>query len=190
MIMPGIETYIALLRGVNLGKAKRIAMADLRALVEDLGFTDPKTLLNSGNVVFRGRAATTDKIAAELYDAIAASHSFTANVVVLLSDELDEVIAANPFPHESLDHSRLLVAFVASPDKLLPAQELARGSWKGEEIAVRGRAAFLWLPQGVADSELAKEFGKVTRDAATARNWATVLKICAAARSVAAEDRT
>jgi uncharacterized protein (DUF1697 family) len=190
MFMPGTETYIALLRGVNLGKAKRIAMADLRSLVEDLGFADPKTLLNSGNVVFRGRAAAPDKVASRLYDAIAASHSFTANVVVLLRGELEEVIAANPFPHETLDHSRLLVAFATSPDKLLPAEALSEGQWKGEKIAIRGRAAFLWLPQGVADSELAKEFGKVTRDAATARNWATVLKIRAAAESVAAADRT
>lgn len=179
-----MKTYIALLRGVNLGKAKRIAMADLRALVEDLGFSDPKTLLNSGNVVFRGNAAPTDEVAAKLYDAIAETHPFTANVVVLEHSELEDVIAANPFPHETLDHSRMIVAFAASPDKLLPAEELSDGSWNGEEIAVRGRSAFLWLPRGVADSELTKVFWKATGDAATARNWATVLKIRAAANAI------
>jgi len=179
-----MNTYIALLRGVNIGRAKRIAMADLRALVEDLGFTDPKTLLNSGNVVFRGLAPSTDEIASRLFDAIAESHPFSANVVVLNLSELDEVISANPLPHETLDHSRLIVAFVASPDSLRPAESLSEGSWNGEEIAVRGRAAYFWLPEGVANSELTKEFWKVTGDAATARNWATVLKIKAAASAI------
>ena len=179
-----MNTYIALLRGVNIGRAKRIAMADLRTLVGDIGFSDPKTLLNSGNVVFRGSDAAPDKIASKLFDAIAGSHPFTANVVVLEHGELNEVIDANPFPHETLDHSRLLVAFAASPDKLLPAEELSEGSWDGEEIAIRGRAAFLWLPQGVADSELTKVFWKATGDAATARNWATVLKIKAVAEAI------
>lgn len=178
-----IITYVALLRGINVGKAKRIAMADLRALVEGLGFTEARTILNSGNIVFRGAAAKNETVAARICEAIADSHTFTANVVVLTRSDLESVIESNPFPHQTLDHSRLLVAFAPSPDDLRRAEELSEGSWNGEEIAVRGRAAYLWLPPGVADSVLAKEFGKVTRDAVTARNWATVLKLQALAGS-------
>ena len=66
-----MSTYVALLRGINVGKAKRIAMADLRALLEDLGHTDVVTLLNSGNVVFRSGRKIPAKIAAEIAAAIA-----------------------------------------------------------------------------------------------------------------------
>jgi uncharacterized protein (DUF1697 family) len=127
-------------------------------------------------------------VADSIFKAIADSHQFSANVVVLTFDDLKRIIGSNPFPHETLDHSRHLVAFTAAPDDLKPAEPLTEQNWDGEEIEIRGIAAFLWMPRGVADSELRKGFEKATRDAATARNWATVLKIRAAAEAIS--DKT
>ena len=144
---------------------------------KSLGFTDPKTLLNSGNVVFKGAQEESASVAARIAEAIAGSHPFTANVVGLTLAEFEEVIDSNPFPVKEADSPRFLVAFTARPELLDPLQDLLACSWGDERIAVRGRAAFLSMPGGVADSELRKAFEKATRDAATARNWATVLKL-------------
>jgi uncharacterized protein (DUF1697 family) len=85
---------VALLRGINVGKAKRIAMADLRALIEGLGYTDVRTLLNSGNVVFSASRGATAAIAAAIEKAIVARFGFSAAVVVVTAKELEAIVAA------------------------------------------------------------------------------------------------
>lgn len=159
-------------------------MADLRALVSGLGFTDLKTILNSGNVIFRGDSGEPGTIAGTIADAVESSRGFTANVVVVTLPEIEKIVAANPFEMESADPSRLLVAFAADAADLEPAGSLAEDDWNDERIAVQGSAAFLSVPGGVADSVLVKAFEKATRGSATARNWATVLKIRDAARAI------
>src|SRR5690349_14221248 len=103
------KRYIALLRGINVGRAKRVAMADLRKLVGDLGYTEVRSVLNSGNVVFSGPARPQDEVAAEIEEALVLKLGVAARVLVLEREELGAIVAANPLLDVASDHARLLI---------------------------------------------------------------------------------
>ena len=170
-------THVALLRGVNVGRAKRLAMADLRALVEELGYGEVRTLLNSGNVVFAapGRARDAGR---RIEGALAERLGLASRVVVLSRAELATVIAENPLLAVADDPSRLLVAVLADPaaGRRLLAPLVEQG-WEPEALALGSRAAYVWMPTGVLDSPLMKALDRALRDGATARNWSTMLKL-------------
>ena len=177
-----MTTCIALLRGINVGRAKRIAMADLRGLVERLGYSNVRTLLNSGNVLFDVDHPDRKRIAGAIDVALQSSHGFSASVVVVTVAELNAIVAANPLLEVATDPSRHLVAFVSEHADLAKAAELLAGSWAPEAIALGADAAYLWCARGIIASRILHAFGRLTGDAATTRNWATVLKVQALAR--------
>ena len=121
--------HVALIRGINVGKAKRVAMSDLRALVEDLGYRDVRTLLNSGNVVFAAPASLRKDPAARIEKAITERLGISARVTVLTAAELADAVSRDPFGKVPDDHSRLFVTVLIDPahrKRLLP---LARQDW-------------------------------------------------------------
>lgn len=171
---------MALLRGINVGRAKRIAMADLRELLTDLGLREVRTLLNSGNALFLAPHGNTRQLASSIEGALRERHGFAVPVVVLTAADLQAVIAANPLPQAALDASKFLVAFACTDGTLAGAAPLREQSWAPDALALGERAAYLWCAQGVTDSRLAQAFTRATADAVTTRNWATVLKLQAA----------
>lgn len=172
---------VALLRGVNVGRAKRVAMADLRRLVESLGYADVSTLLNSGNVVFTTESPDAAGHARAIRSAIEREFGFSVPVVVIGAADLAAILGENPLRDMVDDPSRHLVAFLQDPDALQAAGPLLARSWSPEAFALGKLAAYLWCAGGVADSELVKVFTRLTGEAATTRNWATAIKIQAAA---------
>jgi uncharacterized protein (DUF1697 family) len=168
---------IALLRGINVGKAKRIAMVDLRNLLESQGFSAVRTLLNSGNVIFEAAKPGIAEITAQVEAGIKRKFGFHSSVVVVTAGELRAIIKENNILEVGLNPSRLLVAFVANQGVLSQAKALLSESWAPEAFAVGTKAAYLWCPNGSIDSKLLKSFARVTGEAATTRNWATVLKL-------------
>src|SRR5687767_2534634 len=102
--------YVALFRGINVGKAKCIAMADLRVLLEKLGFSDVRTLLNSGNVVFTGTAQPADKLAKHIRVAVMKQLGVDALVIVKSGKDVAGIIQGNELGKIATDDSRLLVA--------------------------------------------------------------------------------
>jgi uncharacterized protein (DUF1697 family) len=177
-----MTTWIGLLRGINVGKAKRLAMADLRRLVEDAGYTDARTLLNSGNVVFRGKPERADRVAARLVRAVEETAGFHANVVVLSAATLATVVAENALAAQATDPARLLVAFVQDGQRLADLRPLAAKEWPDEALAVGTHAAYLWSPRGILESAAIEAVGRVLGDQGTTRNWATVQKLAALAQ--------
>jgi uncharacterized protein (DUF1697 family) len=175
-----VTSHVALLRGINVGNAKRVAMADLRAVVESLGGRDVRTLLNSGNVVFT--TSKPDGFAARLQKAVAEKCGVTARVVVISADDLDVVVRECPLLRVATDPSRLLVAFLSDPADRPKLVALAKTDWKPEAMAVGARAAYLWMPDGVLESRVAKALEKSLGDGATSRNWTTVTKLAAMLR--------
>ena len=171
------QRWVGLIRGINVGTAKRIAMADLRAWVTQLGFQDVSTLLNSGNVVFSRPGSSTRSPAPELERVIAAHAGFSARVVALSAGELDTVVRENALVLPSRDPSRLHVAAVRTPADLRRLAPLATDRWGPEILACGKVAAYLWCPDGVAKSPLVQAVNKLLGDAVTMRNWATVLKL-------------
>jgi uncharacterized protein (DUF1697 family) len=174
-----MRTFVALLRGINVGKAKRIAMADLRELFGELGHRDVRTLLASGNVIFRTTQSSPGKLSAGIEAAIEQRFGFRVAVVVLTADELAAIVA-DPPAKAGRDPARLLVAFVGSDPALQSARALLREAWAPEALAVGPRAAYLWCADGILASKLLQAFTRATGDAATTRNWTTVLKLAAA----------
>lgn len=168
---------MALIRGINVGRAKRVSMADLRALAESLGFRDCRTLLNSGNLLFGADGGRPASLGARLEEAMPAGLGVAARVIVVAADELSAVVEENRLPRTADDPSRVLVAFVANAAALKPLESLRKRSWKPELLAVGTRAAYLWCPGGVGKSLLAQAVGGALGEGTTTRNWATVTKL-------------
>jgi uncharacterized protein (DUF1697 family) len=175
------ETYVALLRGINVGASGRLAMADLRALLADLGYVEPKTVLNSGNVVFGAPAGGAQEIAERVGCALEERLGLRSRVVVLTAQQLRAAVRGNPLLPVATDRSRLLVAFLADPRDTGLLRPLAARNWSPEELAVGEGVAYLWCPGGVAGSALAQAAGKTLGDGVTVRSWATVMKLDALA---------
>jgi uncharacterized protein (DUF1697 family) len=171
--------FVALLRGVNVGKAKRVPMAELKALLAKLGYEDVRTLLNSGNAVFDSTARSNTAHATRIQTALAETFGFDVPVIVKSSKDVAAIQAENSLATVATDHSRLLVAFTPDAKGLEPIAALAHLVVAPERVLVGKHAAYLWCANGILESPAATALlGKVGR-AATTRNWATVMKIAA-----------
>jgi uncharacterized protein (DUF1697 family) len=171
---------IALLRGVNLGKARRVAMADIRAVFEALGWTGVRSIGQSGNLVFEADAHDDAELEAAAEQALAAELGLTTEVVVRSGAEWRAMIAANPFPDEAAADPAHLVVMVL---KTTPGSgaEAAMAAIPGRERAkVVGREAFIVYPDGIAGSPLTgAKLDKALSVRGTGRNWNTVVKLAA-----------
>jgi uncharacterized protein (DUF1697 family) len=172
--------YIALLRGINVGRAKRVAMAELRELLEGLGYTQVTTLLNSGNVVFEAGRTSSAKAAAAIEVAIEGHFKFPVPVIVITAQELHTAIADNPFPEACANPSQFLLAFVADAAALNKATPLLAQTWEPDALALADKTAYIWCAGGILESKLVQAFTRATGATITTRNWATVLKLQAA----------
>lgn len=172
---------IALLRGINVGRAKRVAMADLRQLMEDLGYTNVRTLLNSGNAVFDAPARKRAAAAKAIEEALVLKLGVVSKVMVMSCAELDAVIEGNPLVAQSTDHARL-ITFLCPASECERVATLAERDWSPGALAIGTRAAYVWCPEGVLESAAAAAIGKALGDVATARNWNTLLKLQAMCR--------
>ncbi|WP_296944310.1 DUF1697 domain-containing protein [uncultured Massilia sp.] len=180
------KRYIALLRGVNVGRAKRVAMADLRKLVGDLGYTEVRSVLNSGNVVFSGPPRPRDAVAAELEEALVLKLGVAARVLVLDREELAAIVAANPLLDVAADHARLLIFILPNEQLREAVAPLCRQDWQPGAVALGARAVYVWCPEGILDSAAAQALGKQLGDATTSRNWSTLSKLHALCNDIAA----
>ena len=172
-----MKRHIALLRGVNVGKAKRVPMAELRALMEALGYANVRTLLNSGNAVFDARSGTAAAHAKQLRAAILAQCGVDCEVVVKTAADLAAAIAEHPLRRHADDDARMLVMFTQEASSLALLKPLEDGDWAPEAFAVGQHAAWLWCANGIIESRIAKAVGKLLVARGTARNWATVEKL-------------
>lgn len=170
-------TWIALLRGINVGKNKRVAMADLRSVIESLGYSDARTLLNSGNAVFSSGRALKKSAAEELRAALEKTTGVSSKFTLRSSDELREVVDANPLLDVAKDHTRLFTAFVTDPADLSKVKALLKQQWKPEVIAVGPGVVYIWCPNGLLESKASVAVGKALGEGHTVRNWATVMKL-------------
>ena len=178
--------YVALLRGINVGGRNKVAMSDLRQVVESLGHTEVATYIQSGNVVFTSPEADDDALADALEKEIARQLGVRPAVVVVSQAELAQVIANSPFPGE--ENPKYVHAVfrraAPGPDALAAITRAhQRATEKGcrDEYVVTDRTLYLHTPDGLGRSEfaaqLAKPAGKIGQG--TARNWSTVMKLMA-----------
>jgi len=176
-----MTTFVALLRGVNVGKAKRVPMAEFRKLLVTLGCTDVATLLNSGNAVFRSHAGTPARLASGIAEAIARKLKVEVPVIVKSAKELAAIVAENPVQVGPAEHSRFLVAFTQEPAALGHLAAIEPLTQPPERFAIGKHAAYLYCPNGILKSKAGEALlGKAGRHATT-RNLATTQKLLALA---------
>ena len=175
--------FVALFRGINVGKAKRVAMADLRALLESLGYTDVQTLLNSGNAVFESPIESAEKHAHGIRDAVAKKLGVDSLVIVKSASEIAAVVAGNKLAATATDPSRLLVAVPTHAGALKNIEALGRTGWGEEEVLIGKHAAYAWCPKGILQGKAGNALLKGLAEAGTTRNWATIEKLHALLRT-------
>lgn len=168
---------VALFRGINVGKAKRIAMADLRALLEELGYEDVQTLLNSGNAVFTGGAGSPATHARRIHDAVAKQLGVDARVIVKSAQDVAGIMAGNALDKIATNPSRLLVAVTDEAAALAAIRSLVSRDWGSERVHLGKHAVYIWCADGILESQALSAVLKGLEAGGTTRNWATLGKI-------------
>jgi uncharacterized protein (DUF1697 family) len=175
---------VALFRGINVGKAKRIAMADLKRVLESLGYRDVRTLLNSGNAVFTTTGAGATSAAKRIRAAVHAELGVDARVTTVDADLLDAALAVNPLRAAAAkDPSHVLLGVPESPAALRELADVAKRDWGPEKIVLGDTVAYFWFGRGMAASPLMTAVDRVLRDRITSRNVTTIAKLVALARA-------
>jgi uncharacterized protein (DUF1697 family) len=167
-------SYAALLRGINLGARNRIAMADLRELVEGIGGTDVRTYVQSGNVVFRSGRGAAD-LAGRLESAIAGELGLDVTVVIRTARQLRDLVTRNPFARSKAAPKTLYATFLAATPEQERVRRLGEQDVGPERFEIVGQDVYLFLPNGygrvkLSNATLERQLGV----AATTRNWRTV----------------
>jgi uncharacterized protein (DUF1697 family) len=173
---------IALLRGINVGRAKRIAMADLREVLADLGYTRIKTHLQSGNAIFSCSPEAEATAAADIERAVLQRLGVQSTVILRTAEELEAAIAANPLLEVATNPSRHMVGFLTREPDAEGARTIASLDGDPDRIALVGRQVYLWTPEGLLSSPLSSvHWTPSLGGPVTMRNWNTVTKIAALA---------
>ena len=167
-----MTTYVALLRGINVGGRAKVRMQDLRELFVSLGHGDARTYIQTGNVIFTSSAAPA-RLAADIERRIADDLGLTVTVLLRTKEELAEVVAASPFAGRELDSSRVAVTFLADSPDQDRVDQLDPAAFAPEEFVVSGREVYVHCPDGFGRSKL-PNFERKLGVAATARNWKVV----------------
>jgi uncharacterized protein (DUF1697 family) len=178
-----MTTHIALLRGVNVGGKTKVAMADLRAMLADLGFGDPRSLLQSGNLVFRSDKLTGADLERLLEAETEKRLGLKTDFFVRTPEKWGTVIESNPFPEEAeRDPSHLVVMFLKEAPDAKDVEALQAAIAGREIVRTAGRQAYITYPDGIGDSKLTiTVIEKKLGSRGTGRNWNTVLKLRALA---------
>ena len=152
-------------------------MADLRALVEGLGFRDVRTVLNSGNVVFSVPKNRRGDVAARIEKALATKIGLNARVTVLSGEEVATAVRENPMTDVANNPSHLLVMVLREPSDEGRLKPLLKERWGPEALALGRRVAYLWCARGINDSSLWTAVDRALEQSGTARNMATMTKL-------------
>ena len=169
-------TYIALLRGINIGPHKRMRMERLRACCEALGFAGVKTYIQSGNLIFKAAKLSPMALAKKLGNGMVKDFGFSCEVISRTREEMKKIIDDNPFVKErGIDLSKLHVLFLPGPAAELAVKKLRELTLAPDRMHRQGQEIYFYFPNGVSGSSLWKHpLDRVLLLPATMRNWKTV----------------
>lgn len=183
-----MNTYVALLRGINVGGKNKLPMAELRALLEELGLEHVKTYIQSGNVIFQTERTDAAALAEEISAAIGQSHSFTPSVIVLDKGAFQSAMEANPFPEAEDEPKSVHLFFLSGPPAAPGFETLDELKKENERYELIGNVFYLHAPDGIGRSKLAERFSRPWDVTITGRNWRTVGKIMEMVQSLESAD--
>ena len=181
-----MPVLISMLRGVNLGPHNRIRMDDLRALYQSLKLENPRSYVQSGNVLFRSREKTGPQLAKKIQAPIQKKFGCCPEVILRTPDEMRKAIAANPFPERTkLEPAKVLVTFLAGKPPGEAAANLDKFKGFPEELHLNGRELYIYFPNGAGRSKLPwSTLDKLLKVTGTARNWNSVQAMLAIAEQM------
>jgi uncharacterized protein (DUF1697 family) len=171
-----VATYVAFLRGVNLGPTNKISMPELRAMAEDLGYTGVATYINSGNLIINSpkKANTVEQ---EISKAIKDTFGRPIDVTVRTPAQLKKILADNPYPDGN--PSQVTVAFLTKPPAKDAKDDVAKVAKDHEPFTFAGQQVYVNYSQGIGKSKLAERFSDIIGVSSTVRNIRTVEKVLA-----------
>ena len=172
-----VNTYVALLRGINVGGKTALPMKALAALLADLGCANVRTYIQSGNVVFQSAETDRVRLSREISAEIGRRHGFAPEVLLLRLDDLERAMAANPFPEAESAPTTLHLGFLASSPNNPDLKSLENLKSENERFHLVDDVFYLHAPDGVGRSKLAARAERLLGVAMTDRNWRTVSKI-------------
>ena len=182
-----MQTYISILRGINVGGSKPLKMIDLKAMLEKLGFEDVVTYIQSGNVVFKTPTnEPAEKISETIEKAIQKKFGFDVPVITTSADELKKVIHNNPFiKRKGIQLDKLHVTFLGTLPESSFVTVVAKLDFSPDEFVIRGREIYLHCPDGYGNTRLSNNFFENKLFVkATTRNWNTVNKLWEMAKEI------
>lgn len=180
-----MTTWIALLRGINVGGHNVVPMKRLRDLLAELGVEDAATYIQSGNCVFRSAVGNATSLAEQIGGAIAAEFGFRPRVFVLGLDQFEAAIAANPFTNRDIDAKFVHLFFLSGPVDGFDETAMRALAAPGDDFQLIGRVFYLLTPAGIGRSKLADKLDTLLPVAMTGRNLRSAMRIAELARSIA-----
>jgi uncharacterized protein (DUF1697 family) len=178
-----VARHVVLLRGINLGSRNRVSMPKLRDVLEEAGFAEVKTYLQSGNVVLSSSKAA-EQVRRECERLISNQLGLNIDVVVRSRAQVAKVVQLDPLGKVAKNPKRYQVSFLAAKPSQAVVRRVEAAAVEPEQVVVRGREIYAWHPEGVARSKLwALLAGRQLGVTATARNWTTVTKLLELAES-------
>ncbi|MFT7605208.1 MAG: hypothetical protein ACI8VT_002802 [Saprospiraceae bacterium] len=173
-----MQTYLSLLRGINVSGQKKIKMADLKLMYESLGFEDVTTYIQSGNVIFKTKKSRESNLEEPIKKEIRKTFGFEVPVLVLCYEELLSLAAANPYKDSELDHKFLHFTLLSTPPDAEKIKVVNEMQFPGEEFLVTKRVVYLCLPNGYGRTKLNNNFFESKlKVSATTRNLKSVNKL-------------
>jgi uncharacterized protein (DUF1697 family) len=175
-----MQTFISILRGINVSGQKKILMADLKELFEGLHFKNVTTYIQSGNVVFKSDAKISDiQLAEKIEKAISAKYNFEVPVIIRTKEELEKIISQNPFAKEkNIDLKKLHITFLSTTPAKEKAEQIKEVNFSPDQFIIKGKEIYLHIPNSYGETKLSnKFFENKLKVSATTRNWNTVNKL-------------
>lgn len=169
--------YIALFRGINVGGRNSLLMKELVAIMEVDGYTNIKTYIQSGNVVFESTRTRVKSFPSSIGESIKTKYGFKPQIMVLTDAELRSAAALNPFPEAAKEPKSLHLHFLADTPQNPDFQTLNQLKTDNESFKLIGKLFYLHAPDGIGRSKLAANAEKLLGVQATARNWNTIAKL-------------
>lgn len=168
----------ALLRGINVGGANKIAMAELRALLTALGFLDVSTHLQSGNVVFRAPGTEPAQAAAAIEAAISRHLDMSIAAIARTGEQMRRIASDHPLADVASNPSRMLVVFLSAAAERTLVAQVQEERFAPDRFVAAEQEIYVWAPNGVSETKLTYAFWeKQLGVVATARNWNTVQRL-------------
>jgi len=180
-----MNTYIALLRGINVGGNNKLPMKELVTILEGLALQQVKTYIQSGNVVFQCERADKALLSNEISAAIDACYGFSPAILLLAIAELATAMAANPFPEAEDEPKSLHLFFMDQAPQAPDLDALEAIKTENEWFTLIDKVFYLHAPDGIGRSKLAEKIGRGWQVTITARNWRTVCKVMELAKALA-----